>query len=398
MLRITSKETNMPVDTNLSLQTQQADVATPINQAAQADQQNALSVEQTLKAHYDNLGEREKQRLQSTIVGAAQLKPYLDKGDVEGAHDFLMKRRDALQARMGSGENVDTQETDYALEKLRTGDIQGLQTDVASMLAAGQAYGMVGGTGTPSSVQEWQYYNSLDPNQKKEWLTNKRAGSTLDLGGSQVRLGADGKPEATYAKTLAPADQPANAGAKAQAAATGTAVGAEQGAAQAKLQAIQAQLPRLNQVVEKLHKLGQTATYTKAGVAGNEVARQLGAKVPQGAVDRTAYITTIDNEILPLLRQTFGAAFTAEEGLRLKATLGDESKSPDEKDAALKAFIEAKVGEIQNLQRQTGQTPTSDGAAAPANGMVKVSNGKESYMVSPADLPQAQAEGFQQVQ
>jgi hypothetical protein len=394
----------MAVDPNISLATQQANVAPAINQAAQTDQSNALTAEQTLKAHYDNMGERDKQRLQSTIVGAAQLKPYLDKGDVEGAHDFLVKRQAALQARMGAGENVDTQETDYALQKLRSGDVAGLQNDVASMMAAGQAYGMISGQdGTPSSVKEWQYYNGLNDTQKQEWLNNKRAGSTMDLGGSQVRLGPDGKPQASYAKTLAPADQPVNAGAKAAATATGAAVGGEQGAAQAKLAAMQAQMPRLNQVVEKLHTLGQTATYTKAGVAGNEVARQLGAKVPQGAVDRTAYIATIDNEILPLLRQTFGAAFTAEEGLRLKATLGDENKSPDEKDAALKAFIEAKTGEIQNLQRQTGAAPTGQasqvGATAPANnGMIKVSNGQETYMIAPADLPHAQGEGFQQVQ
>lgn len=383
----------MAVNPNLSLQTQQADVATPINQAAQADQNQALTAEQTLKAHYDNLGEREKQRLQSTIVGAAQLKPYLDKGDVEGAHDFLMKRRDALQARMGSGENIDTQETDYALEKLRTGDIQGLQTDVQSMLAAGQAYGMVGGTGTPASVQEWQFYNSLDENKKKEWLTNKRAGSNIDLGDRTMRLGPDGKPETTYTKGVTPDNQPKNVENAAAAKVTGT----ELGTNQAKLSDIKAQLPRLTQVVDKLSALGKTATYTKAGVAANEVARQLGAKVPQGAVDRTEYEATVDNEVLPLLRQTFGSQFTAEEGIRLKVTLGDPNKSPEEKDAVLRAFIEQKIGEIESLERRTGAAPSQP--AAPANnGMIKVSNGKETYMVAPADLPSAQQEGFQPVQ
>lgn len=396
----------MAVDPNISMQTQQANIAPVINQAAQTDQSNALTAEQTLKAHYDNMGERDKQRLQSTIVGAAQLKPYLDKGDVEGAHDFLVKRQQALQSRMGAGENVDTQETDYALDKLRKGDIAGLQNDVASMMAAGQAYGMIGGQdGTPSTVKEWQYFNTLNDDQKKQFLVNKRAGSTVDLGGSQMHLGPDGKPDASYNKTLAPADQPANAGAKANAIATNTATGAAQGDAQAKLTAMQAQLPRLNQVVEKLHTLGQTATYTKAGVAGNEMARQLGANVPQGANDRQAFMTTIDNEVLPLLRQTFGAQFTVEEGNRLRATLGDVNLSPSEKDVALKAFIESKVGEIQTLQRQTGQAPAAPAApgapaaaAAPANGMIKVSNGQETYMIAPADLPHAQGEGFQQVQ
>ncbi len=401
----------MAVDPNLSLQTVQANVAAPINQAATDDRNAALSAEQTLQAHYQNMNDREKMRLRSVVTGAAQLKTYLDRGDVEGAHDFLVQRQQRLQQRMANGEDIDDQETSYALEKLRSGDLQGLQNDVGAILTAGQAYNMIGGDGLPSSVREWQYYNSLSPEQKKEWLNNKRAGSNVDLGGSVIRLDAGGNPAATYDKTLAPADRPENAFAKSEAAAAGTAVGGSQGDAQAKLTVMQAQLPRLNQVVTKLSRLGKTATYTKAGVARDTVARELGAKVPQSAVARTSYISMVDNEVLPLLRQTFGAQFTAEEGIRLKNTLGDPDKSPEEKDAVLKAFIEQKMGEIQSLQRQVGQptvqTPSGNrggGAGNAAGGnsagnsnMVKVSNGKETYLISPDDLPTAQAEGFQLV-
>lgn len=376
----------MAINPNISLQTTQADIATPINQAAQLDQQNALTSQQTLKAHYDNMNEREKMRLRSTVIGASQLKTYLDKGDVEGAHSFLVQRQQALHQRMANGEEIDDQETAYALDKLRNGDVQGLQNDVGAILTAGQAYNMIGGEGLPSSVREWQYYNQLTPEQKQEWLNNKRAGSSIDLGGRVIRLDASGTPTANYDKTLAPADQPENAAAKAAAAATGSATGAVQGEAQAKLAMMQAQLPRLNQVVDKLHNLGQTATYTKAGVAVNEVARQLGATVPQGAVDRTAFEAVIDNEVLPLLRQTFGAQFTAEEGIRLKNTLGDVNKSPEEKDAVLKAFIEQKTGEIQSLQRQTGQESTqpagNTGATPPAGAkLVGTSGGKAIYQM-----------------
>jgi len=367
------------------LQANAADTATPIRQR-QADQNNnALATENILKAHYEGLQERDKQRLQSTIVGASQLKTYLDKGDVEGAHDFLMQRQQALHARMGAGENVDDQETAYALNKLRTGDIDGLKNDVASMMAAGQVYGIIGGmSGAPANVQEWQYYNSLPADQKQQYLQMKRSNQTANLGDRTVVIGPNGQPVQTYAAGLKPEDNPANIAAGAAAKVGGT----EMGTNQAKLADIQAQLPRLNQVVDKLHNLGQTATYTAAGVAANEVARQLGAKLPQGAVDRTAYIATIDNEVLPLLRQTFGAAFTQKEGESLKVTLGDPNKSPDEKDAALKAFIEQKMGEIQSLERRTG--------AAPAAGQIRVSNGKETFMIDPDDLAAAQAEGFQQ--
>lgn len=391
------------VDTNLALQAapqaQALDTATPVRQMQQDQNNNAMAAEQTLKAHYDNMGERDKQRLQSTVIGAAQLKTYLDRDDVEGAHEFLVKRQAALHQRMGSGENVDTQETDYALQKLRTGDIDGLKNDVGAMLAAGSAYGMIGsGDNTPSSVREWQYYNSLPEDKKKEWLIQKRSGSTIDLGGSQMRLGPDGQPVATYDKTVSPDKQPENVSAAAAAKVTGT----EQGVNEAKLADIQAAMPRLTQVADKLSQLGKTATYTKAGVAGNEVLRQLGAKVPQGAVDRTEYMAVVDNEVLPLLRQTFGAAFTQKEGEQLKVTLGDPNKTPEEKDAVLRAFIEQKMGEIETLQRRAGQTQTQAPAGpqggAPQGNMVKISNGAETYWVSPEDAAAAAQEGFQQVQ
>lgn len=386
----------MAVDPTISMQTRQADVATPINQAAQLDQQNALTAEQTLKSHYENMAERDKQRLQSTIVGASQLKPYLDKGDLEGAHEFLVKRREALHSRMGAGENVDTQETDYALEKIRSGDIEGLQNDVASMLAAGQAYGMIGSNNTPASVKEWQFYNSLDENKKKEWLNNKRAGSNVDLGDRTLRLGADGQPETTYVKGITPDNQPKNVEDKAAAQVLGT----ERGVSEAKKKDIEAAIPSLMQVVDKLSNLGKTATYSKTGVISDNIARELGAvtgdkTVPQGAVDRTEYISTVDNEVLPLLRQTFGAQFTLEEGKSLRATLGDPDKSPQEKDAVLRAFIEAKIREVSTLERRIDQPQNP---ASAQGGKIKVSNGQETFTIDAADLPAAQAEGFKQVQ
>lgn len=387
------------VDTNIAMQTRPLDTATPIRQAQQDQNQNALSAEQVLAAHYQNMSSREQSRLRSTVVGAAQLKTYLDKGDLDGAHDFLVQRQRALHSRMANGEDIDDQETAYALDKLRRGDLEGLQNDIAGVVAAGQAYGMIGGQdGTPSSVREWQYYNSLPEDKKKEWLNNKRAGSNIDLGDRTVRLDAAGNSVANYEKGVTPDNQPSNVANAAAAKVTGT----ELGTNQAKLADIEAQMPRLNQVTEKLSRLGKTATYTKAGVAANEIARQLGAKVPQGAVDRTEYMAVVDNEVLPLLRQTFGAAFTAEEGNRLKVTLGDPDKSPEEKDAVLRAFIEQKMGEVQSLQRRTGQAPAQPAAPAAAggnpNGMVKISNGKETYYVTPADAQAAAAEGFQQVQ
>ena len=73
----------------------------------------------------------------------------------------------------------------------------------------------------------------------------------------------------------------------------------------------------------------------------------------EGALARAEYIAKVDNEILPLLRETFGAQFTQKEGESLKVTLGDPDKSPEEKDAVLRSFIKTKREQVKTLQRRT---------------------------------------------
>jgi hypothetical protein len=101
-------------------------------------------------------------------------------------------------------------------------------------------------------------------------------------------------------------------------------------------------MPQLTKMVNKLKGLAKTATYTRTGIVKNATLREFGFAVPEGAVDRADYIATVSNQVLPLLKQTFGAAFTASEGDALKATLGDPNLSPVEKFAQLDAFIDQK--------------------------------------------------------
>jgi hypothetical protein len=91
-------------------------------------------------------------------------------------------------------------------------------------------------------------------------------------------------------------------------------------------------MPQLDATVDKLGKLGDKATFSLGGRAIGEIARQINAP-RESDVARTEYQSLIDNQILPLLRQTFGAQFTQKEGESLKSTLGDINKSPEEKKA-----------------------------------------------------------------
>lgn len=145
-------------------------------------------------------------------------------------------------------------------------------------------------------------------------------------------------------------------------------VGKSSGEAKALLTEMVAGQPKLEATVQKLSRLGKKATYTIGGQAVDFARTQVGAPPRESAIARKEYIATVDNEILPLLRQTFGAAFTQKEGESLKATLGDANVTPEEKDAVLRSFIDNKKTQIEMLKRQIGQaqqqTPQAGGTVS----------------------------------
>jgi len=138
-------------------------------------------------------------------------------------------------------------------------------------------------------------------------------------------------------------------------------VGTAQGDAVSLLADMEASLPNLENVVQDLETLSQTATYGLAGRAEDAIQRQLGMSVGKDGIARKEYMSKVSNVILPLLKQTFGAAFTVKEGEELKGTLGDPNASPEEKKAVLRSFIANKRSIIESMQLRTGQTPQQSG-------------------------------------
>jgi hypothetical protein len=135
----------------------------------------------------------------------------------------------------------------------------------------------------------------------------------------------------------------------------GAAAGKGQGEAKALFESMSSKLPGLEFTVNELDTLADQATYTKGGQLWDELAKQTGQLPREAAVARSRYIAVVDNQVLPLLRDTFGAAFTQKEGETLRNTLGDPNKSPAEKKAVLRSFIEQKRRDIEALAMQTGQ-------------------------------------------
>jgi hypothetical protein len=142
--------------------------------------------------------------------------------------------------------------------------------------------------------------------------------------------------------------------AEAKGAATGTATGKDRGEAINSLNSQESKLPELELTVQKLSDLGKVATYTKAGQARDATLRELGLSMTDAGIARREYTSMVDNQILPLLRDTFGAQFTEREGETLKKTLGDVDASPAEKDAVLKSFIKQKKASVESTKRQIG--------------------------------------------
>ncbi len=220
------------------------------------------------------------------------------------------------------------------------------------------------GSDMPSSVREWQMFESLPDNKKREYLGMKRAQQTLNLGGSQEVLNPLGGVSESYKVTPKPEQMPEFKAAQAEA----TAQAGLNVEKQDRLKNLKSSLPQLEETVKKLSSLGKYATYTIAGQARDAMYRQMDVEPSEGALARREYVSLVDNQILPLLRATFGAAFTAKEGESLKATLGDVDASPEEKDAVLRSFIDQKKASIGSLEREIGvppSAPTSTPSGAP---------------------------------
>lgn len=111
-------------------------------QQKDSELKRAAFEEQTAQNRFNNLEQREQSRIKSTIIGAAQLNSYLENNDIEGARNFLNQRKQNLQNRMAMGENIDTTQTDEALQLLDQ-DPQQLRNLAQSNIKVGQQLGLL---------------------------------------------------------------------------------------------------------------------------------------------------------------------------------------------------------------------------------------------------------------
>jgi len=114
----------------------------------------------------------------------------------------------------------------------------------------------------------------------------------------------------------------------------------------------EAAMPGLLDTVGRLKDLSKIATSTIGGRIFDVGTKELGFGSTKGATARAKFIAIINNQVLPLLKPTFGGSFSVQEGESLKATMGDPDASPEEKIAQLESFIDQKVRDLQSKQRE----------------------------------------------
>lgn len=201
----------------------------------------------------------------------------------------------------------------------------------------------------PSSLREYEAYIKMSPEEKADFRSIKRGALVKDIGGKIVTLDPQGNVIGEIKKGLTPSQDPEYIKQVAIAKDEGQKYVLEKGV----YDELRSTMPGLKDTMSELKKLTADATYTYLGQGADAVARQVGVTT-KGALDRTAYNAIVSNQILPLLRQTFGAAFTAKEGDTLRATLGDPNKSPEEKNIVIESFIAQKERDIESQARKLG--------------------------------------------
>ena len=133
----------------------------------------------------------------------------------------------------------------------------------------------------------------------------------------------------------------------------------ERGVVFNELSQAKAGMPGLVDTVGELKELAVMATSTLGGRAWDVIVKESGFASTKGATARAKFIAIVNNQVLPLLKQTFGGSFSIQEGQELKASMGDPDASPTEKMAQLQAFIDQKYRTMEAKQNQFDQMNTN---------------------------------------
>jgi len=333
--------------------------------AAAQRQRSAVNPERAAKidsAGFKNLNDRNKSFLTSVVQGAAQINSI---PTVEGKLRFIQERKAQLQR-----DGLPTTDTEELEQLLLSGDAQGAQGMIDKVITLGQQAGILqspkslaGGLASAKTeiLDSGAVIQALpdgtvqvrDPSGKVvtgqarlDALKQSRQQALNTLSAeADIKVDEAGRKEAEKIKAqlkLKP---------QLEADITKARILAKQnGEAFTELKQMNAALPGLTSTVNTLRELAPIATSTLGGRVFDTAVKESGFGATKGATARAKFIAIINNQVLPLLKQTFGGSFSVQEGESLKATMGDPNATPAEKMAQLDAFIAQKVRNIEERE------------------------------------------------
>jgi hypothetical protein len=405
----------MAIDPRIALQVKGLDVGQAVNQGInsfrqiQAAQQSKAASErveaeapfrsrildaQAGIAEQKSLSGRDLARFDSVANLAIESQPALARaaqsGDITEMENILTTRIANLNARQLKGEAVDSEDAQIALDTLRgPGGVQSLLNKSNDIIGAARQRGRLKPVGGVQSAEQRSFERNISGLSEADQLKARRVKLRLDpgavgssaltisgdedltkqvadsqavikeLGSEAVEIGK-GKGIAKSAPLIAKARSLITREVKlAEKAAI------ERGDVLTDLSRAEAALPGLTDVVDKLRDLAPVATSTFGGRVYDSAVKELGFGSTKGATASAKFGAMVNNQVLPLLKPTFGAAFTVPEGDALRATMGDVNASVEEKMATLDAFMEQKLRDIETKKAQLN---AGNARQAPASG------------------------------
>ena len=394
----------MAIDPRISLGVKSLDVGGAINNAllnaqriqgiqqskAEAPFRNQLLGVQVAGAEQQASQARDINRLTNIAQASLELQGPLQRavqtGDISQAENFLSSRIKDVQTRQAAGEDIDATESIEALTQLRTQGPQSLLNTTNDVIGAATQRGLLkplgGGGGLASAKTEILADGSVVQALPNGEVQVRNPAGQIVTGQARLDALSTSRQTAITQRQLESDIKVAAEGSKVKAVAEATAGSAnliaktrsfinsevklaekaatEKGEVLTDLSRAEAALPGLTDVVSKLRELAPIATSTFGGRVYDTAVKELGFGATKGATASAKFGAMVNNQVLPLLKPTFGAAFTVEEGKALRATMGDVDASVDEKLAALDAFMEQKQRDIEGKQRQLEQAPAQD--------------------------------------
>lgn len=120
--------------------------------------------------------------------------------------------------------------------------------------------------------------------------------------------------------------------------------------------------PKIESDVNRLLELSDKATYTLPGRFEDWWEGKIKGQTTEGAKARAEMESIIENNVLPQLRALLGAQFTEREGERVKQTIMDPDRTPEERRAQLNNFLNSKIDAL----RQSNYKLQNYGVSAPS--------------------------------